>query len=166
MIATARRTAALLILAALVAPAAYGTSTPSPTYARTAPAATCIGAWRLDVADEPGAPPLHALLTVDADGTMVYGETSAITSLTQGVPVEYTSPGVGAWSATAAGCRYTIVVLAANAHGKYVRTSTITGRVILSGPDRFAGPVHILVTHPDHTHFTINTGAIGTRIRA
>jgi len=112
----------------------------------------------------PGVPPLHALTIFNDDHTLVYGESSAISSLTPGVPVEYTSPGVGVWAPTARGCRYKIVVIAANARGVYTRTSAITGAADLDSHGGFTGPAYILVTHPDHTRMTIVTTMTAVRI--
>lgn len=123
----------------------------------------CTGSWELQVSDEPGAPPIHGLASFHADGTAVYGETSAITSLTPGVRVEYTSPGLGGWTPAAGGCRYHFVVYAADATGAYRRRSDITGTVKLDGR-RFTGPVIIKVSHPDAAGMTIRTRASGSRI--
>jgi hypothetical protein len=162
-----RRLAAVTGLAATaVATAAVLTAgQPSPAAAAgTRPAAVgCTGSWRLVIAEPPGS--LPALVQVGADHTVIYGETAAIDSLTPGVPVEYTSPGIGVWTGRGNACAYRIIVNAANAHGQYTRTSDITGTLtVTDGGQRFAGPLTIAVTHPDGTRFVIRTTATATRI--
>lgn len=125
----------------------------------------CAGAWQLAIYEQPGEAPLRGLVSVAGNHTVTYGETSAISSLTPGVPVEFTSPGLGMASDTAQGCWYRIIVNAADIHGTYTRTSDIRG-VAQVAPDgrSFAGPLTIAVTHADGSRFAFTTRASATRI--
>lgn len=152
--------AVVAALASTAVVAALADGRPLPTHEPT-----CGDAWRLSIAEGPGEPPLRALQSLDANGSLVYSETSAITSLTPGVATEFTSPGVGTWRPTASGCRYRILVNAADVSGRYVRTSDISGTVTLSrGGGRLAGSVRIDVTHADGSRFRIRTTVTGSRI--
>lgn len=126
-------------------------------------AAGCSGAWRVAIAEGPET--LPALANFSTDHTAVFGETSAIDSLTPGLAVEYPSPGIGAWTSLHRNsCSYHFVVLAADSSGTLTRTSDIRGVVHITG-SRFRGPVTIRVTHPHGAGTTIHTVASGNRIR-
>ncbi len=155
--------AALAALAVAAIPLAPAGGAPRPP---AASASRCVGSYTLKIFEEPSEPPLEALVQLNADGTLTYGETSAITSLTPAVPVEYTSPGFGLWKPRANGCRYRILVKAADVNGTPTRTSDIRGTITFGASgNRFAGPLRIRVNRTDSTKSAFTTRAEGVRIR-
>lgn len=124
-----------------------------------------VGVWRL-TAIEPGNPPLPALATFAADGTLLNSD-PPVSPGSGGEPITFNSGGHGVWQqrgpTTAA---LTFVQLITDGQGHFLGTTTISAQVTL-GADGNAlhGPFSVTAADPGGKTIFQGTGTVqATRI--
>lgn len=159
---------AALLLAAVAALAVVVTPTPLRTGAQTGtPMAGhgFVGAWRLTVT-EPGNPPLPALTTFAADGTLLDSD-PPVSPGSGGEPVTFRSSGHGVWQQSGpTAAALTFVQLVTDGQGHFVGTTTISAQVTLGADgNSLRGPFSVTAADPSGKVLFQGTGTVeATRI--
>lgn len=117
-----------------------GTATAGPGF---------VGAWRLTVT-EPGNPPLQALTTLAADGTLINSD-PPVSPAGGGGPITVSSAGHGVWHETGpTTAALTFVELDTDAQGHFLGTATISAQITLGADgDSLLGSFRVTAADPN-----------------